>query len=213
MGKTLIESSIINETIRELSECEGLDPTLIKNKSARSCVDVGNAFIQEIDDLAKFHIFNVERERLKSDDNTFHQIICEASDQDDLKARVYQGICLIRGIGIETDWYDGFELLVDVANSDSSCDAKNIALYTLGMCYDRGVFGFKEDKVRSRKWLQKVVGSVPSFVSEYWNCYVEEDHQYYNMMVFDNTNAQSTASTMTSLTEESTKSGNILNRM
>jgi hypothetical protein len=204
MGKTLIASLIVDDTIKRLAECEGLEPTLVKKKSAHTVTE-GNTYIDEMVTLARSHLFKERQMSIDNDDNHFYQLTRIAAEQDNWTGKAYNGLCKLRGIGVESDWNEGFELLVDVASKAEHCGAKDLALYTLGMCYVRGAFGFKKNEVRGRKWLDRVE-SVPSFVSEYWDEHVEEENPG-DVLLFDDiqTNphynfAQSSASTMTSLT-------------
>lgn len=189
MGKTLITSLIVDSTIKKLVECEGLKPSLIKKNTA-DAAEERSVYIDDLATLAQSILFedcsNVDRSH-------FYQLTRMAAEKDDSLGKVYQGICLIRGIGVERDWNGGFELLIDVASQEESCDAKDLALYTLGMCYEQGVYGFKKNKVKGRKWLNRV-GSVPSYVTDYWNDSIEEDS------VDTFVHARSAASIATSLT-------------
>lgn len=186
MGKTLVTSVIVDNTVKKLVECEGLKPSLIKKKNADTA-EGGTVSIDDLAALAQSHLFE---DCSNGDQSQFYQLACMAASS---LGKVYQGICLIRGIGVERDWNGGFELLIDVASQEESCGAKDLALHTLGMCYEQGVFGFKKNKVKGRKWLDRV-GSVPSYVTDYWNESVEE----YSVDRF--VHARSTASTVTSLT-------------
>ncbi len=188
MGKTLITSLIVNSTIKELVECEGLKTSLIKKNTA----DAAEERTVSIDELASLAQSILFEDCSNGDQSHFYQLTRMAAEKDEL-AKVYQGICLIRGIGVDKDWNGGFELLIDVASQEESCGAKDLALYTLGMCYEQGVYGFKKNKVKGRKWLDRV-GSVPFYVTDYWNDSIEEDS------VDTFIHARSTASTATSLT-------------
>ena len=200
MGKTLIASLIVDNTVKRLVECEGLKPSLLKTKSADTAIE-GTVCIDELTALARSHLF--DEQHLSFDDKSrFYQLTRTSAEQDDSTGKVYQGICLIRGIGVESDWNEGFELLVDVASEEESCDAKDIALYTLGKCYERGVFGFNKSEVKGRKWLDRVE-SVPSFVADYWDESLDEENPG-DVLLFNDIHARSTASTqstMTSFTE------------
>jgi hypothetical protein len=204
IGKALISSPIVDNTIMRLTECEGLEPILVKKKPAH-IVTGGNAYIEMVA-LARSHLFVDTQMSIDRDAIHFYHLTRTAAEQDDSTlGKVYQGICLLRGVGVDSDWNEGFELLADVASKETHCDGKDLALYTLGMCYMRGAFGFKRNEVKGRKWLDRVE-AVPSFVSDYWDEHVEEENPG-DVLLFDviqaNPNyylAQSSASTMTSLT-------------
>mmetsp|Transcript_25931 Transcript_25931/g.43997 ORF Transcript_25931/g.43997 Transcript_25931/m.43997 type:complete len:269 (+) Transcript_25931:221-1027(+) len=197
MGKTVIASLIVENTLQRLVECEGLKPSLLKKKSADTAIE-GTVCIDELAALARSHLF--DEQHLSFDDKSrFYQLTRTSAEQDDSTGKVYQGICLIRGIGVESDWNEGFELIVDVASEEESCDAKDIALYTLGKCYERGVFGFNKSEVKGRKWLDRVE-SVPSFVADYWGESLDEENPG-DVLLFNDIHARSTASTVTELTE------------
>ncbi len=190
MGKTLITSPMINNTVKKLIECVGLEPSMIKGKNDNTAEETETVSIDELAALAQSHLFE---DCVNGDQSHFYQLTRMAAEKDDSTGKVYLGICLIRGIGVERDWNEGFELLIDVASQEESDGAKDLALYTLGMCYERGVFGFKKNKVKGRKWLNRVE-SVPSYVIDYWNDSIEEDSLIQSVHV------RSTASTVTSLT-------------
>ena len=199
MGKTLFTSPIVDDTVNRLVECDGLDPSFIKEKTADASIE-GTVCIDEMVALAQSYLFDEQHQSTDIDKSNFYRLVQRAAAKDDPTGKVFQGICLIRGIG-ERDWSEGFELLVDVASQEESSDAKDIALYTLGMCYERGVFGFKKSKVKGRKWLDRVE-SVPSFVTDYWDDSVEDPG---DILLFGDVNARSTASTVTSLTTDLTE--------
>ncbi|KAL7496188.1 hypothetical protein ACHAWT_004410, partial [Skeletonema menzelii] len=199
MGKTLVKSTIVDDTVKRLAECEGLEPSFLKKKTADASIN-GTVSSDEIVALAQSYLFEEHHQSTDSDKSYFYQLVHGAAAKD-YTHKVLQGICLIRGIGIERDWSEGFELLVDVASQEESSDAKNLALHTLGMCYERGVFGFKKSIVKGRKWLDRVE-SVPSFVTDYWDDTVEDPG---DTLLFGDVNGRSTASTVTSLTTDLTE--------
>lgn len=170
MGKTLIASQIVNSTIQLSAKCDGLESTYLKKTKSAVVATEGNECVDKIVSLARFHLFGddvFDDVCIDSDESHFYQLTRIAAEQDDATGKVYQGICLIRGVGIESDWNQGFELLVDVASKEH-CHARDLALYTLAMCYIRGEFGFKKNASKGNKFLGKVV-SVPAFVSAFWH--------------------------------------------
>ena len=96
MGKLLINSEAIAETIRDLIQCEDIDKSFLPTAS------VGDV---------------EEEERFK--DDTKHEA------QDDDMNNAYHGYCLITGKeGVEKDWEEGFELLVETASQKSNDRAR-----------------------------------------------------------------------------------------
>lgn len=200
MSKTLLTSALVDDTVNRLIECDGLNPSFMKKKTADNAK--GSVCIDEITTLAQSYLFDEQHQSADSEKRYFYQLAHAAAAKDNATGKVYQGICLIRGIGIETGWSEGFELLVDVASQEESCDAKDLALFTLGMCYERGVFGFRKSKLKGRKWLDRVESFVPSFVTDYWDNPVEDPG---DILLFDDVNARSIATTVTSLTTDLTE--------
>ena len=172
MSKTVLASPVVDDTVNRLIECDGLNPSFMKKKTADNIVR-GSVCFDEMTTLAQSYLFDEQHQSTDSEKKYFYQLAHTAAAKDNATGKVYQGICLIRGIGIQTDWSEGFELLVDVASQEEACDAKDLALFTLGMCYERGVFGFKQNTVKGSKWLNRVE-SVPSFVTDYWENPVED---------------------------------------
>ena len=116
--------------------------------------------------------------------------------ENDVLGRVYLGMCLLLGVGVECN-FEGFELLVDAAAKDPPCEARDLALYTLGMCYSKGAWGFRKNEIKGAKYLDKVNSSPRSFVSAYWD---EEDEDPGDVLLFDD---NGTATTIASTTVDS----------
>lgn len=191
IGKTMIASPVVNSTIKKLATCDGLDPAYLKKKETAE-----RAYcVEEMVDLARLYLFEEEHQReCDRDESNFYHVTRIVAENDAL-GRVYLGMCLICGVGVEKHFAEGFELLVDAAAKDP-CEAKDLALYTLGMCYSKGAWGFRRNEIKGAKYLDKVESSPRSFVSAYWN---EEDEDPGGVRLFDDV----TATTMTSMTVDS----------
>ena len=192
VGKTMIASPVVNSTIKKLAACDGLDPAYLKKKETAE-----RAYcVEEMIDLARLHLFEEENQReCDRDESNFYHVTSIVAENDVL-GRVYLGMCLIRGVGVECNFAEGFELLVDAAAKDP-CEAKDLALYTLGMCYSKGAWGFRKNEIKGAKYLDKVDSRPRSFVSAYWD---EEDEDPGDALLFDD---NVTATTMTSMTVDS----------
>ena len=114
IGKTMIASPVVNSTIKKLAECDGLDPAYLKKKETAE-----RAYcVEEMIDLARLHLFEEEHQRdCDRDESNFYHVTSIVAENDVL-GRVYLGMCLIRGVGVEKNFAEGFELLVDVAAKD-----------------------------------------------------------------------------------------------
>ena len=110
MGRLLINSEVIAETIQDLIQCEDIDKSFLP----QSVVE--------------------ERDRFNHDSadeeipNTKHE------SQDDDMNSAYHGYCLITGKeGVEKDWEEGFELLVETASQKSNDKARGKSYLFLAM--------------------------------------------------------------------------------
>jgi len=168
MGKLLINSEVIAETIQDLIQCEDINknflPSAVLEKRKHSKDDTADKI-----------------------PNTKHE------SQDDDMNNAYHGYCLITGKeGVEKDWEEGFELLVEMASQKSNQKARgkptfsllmtcisyaqlissttyspihyliDFAAYTLGHCYEHGILGFKYNEKKSKKWYSLVVTKSPN---------------------------------------------------
>lgn len=158
MGKLLISSDAIAETIRDLTQCE----------------DINKSFLPPS---------VVEERELFNHDNAGEEISNTKHEaQDDDMNNAYHGYCLITGKeGVEKDWEEGFEILVETANQKSNEKARgkpyhlssigtvitsarlisplqttDFAAYTLGCFYEHGILGFKCNEKKSKKWYSLV---------------------------------------------------------
>ena len=163
MGKLLINSEVIAETIRDLIQCEDINKSFLPSSASVGDVE--------------------EEERLNNNtaDEEIPQIKHEAQDNDINNA--YHGYCLITGKeGVEKDWEEGFEILVETAIQKSNDKARgkpltfsfsvvhvitsarlisplqttDFAAHTLGCCYEHGILGFKCNEKNSKKWYNMV---------------------------------------------------------
>jgi len=97
MGKLLINSEVIAETIRDLIQCKDINTGLLP----QSVVEERERFSHDSTD--------------KEISNTKHEAQC-----DDMN-NAYNGYCLITGKeGVERDWEEGFEILVEMASQKSN---------------------------------------------------------------------------------------------
>jgi len=93
----LINSEVIAETIRDLIQCKDINTGLLP----QSVVEERERFSHDSTD--------------KEISNTKHEAQC-----DDMN-NAYNGYCLITGKeGVERDWEEGFEILVEMASQKSN---------------------------------------------------------------------------------------------
>ena len=126
IGKTLIHSDIVEETIRKLTECEELDDDL-RGKWPNLRFTTGNELLETTTTMAKGG--DLEAMTLLARWNIFGEIDAanpkegylwcrRAAGQGSMVGKAYQGYCLIRGFGVEVDWEEGYELLVEAASEE-----------------------------------------------------------------------------------------------
>ncbi|KAL9179776.1 hypothetical protein ACHAXT_007746 [Thalassiosira profunda] len=158
-----MRSLAIEQTIREITACDGIEGDMLGkwagNGPRKSSVEdliaatkknARQGDVESMVALAKWYIFEGQ------DGAKGYNWCKQAADQGDGMGKAYLGYCLVAGIGCESDWEDGYEALVDVANQGANAEAKDFAAYTLGCCYKRGVHGFKLDEMKSERWLDRV---------------------------------------------------------
>lgn len=167
METTLIYSDSVKETIRDLTECEELEDGIKGAWAAgKQCTSTGDRIldtkkkakhgdVEHMVILSLWYLFG-EQDGVKRDANKGYNWCKLAADQGDMTGKAYQGYCLIRGLGVERDWEDGYELLIEVASQQLNVVGRDVAAYTLGCCYQRGVYGFKHDTKKAKKWTDKV---------------------------------------------------------
>lgn len=135
MLDTLIISDAVKETIRELIACDELENGIRgawanekKGKSssrdrvldAKTKAKQGD--VKQMVTLAEWYLFGETDLGVECDANEGYKWckLAADEDEDEIVGKAYQGYCLIRGLGVETDWEDGYELLVEVASQESS---------------------------------------------------------------------------------------------
>jgi len=129
MGTTSINSDIMKETIGTLAGCEELEdgirgtwPAGNRGKSTGDIIldtkeKARQGDVEHMVILAGWLLFG-EQNGVERDTSKGYYWCKLAADQDDVVANAYLGYCLIRGLGVEPDWEDGYELLVEVASQD-----------------------------------------------------------------------------------------------
>jgi len=127
METTLIYSDTVKETIRDLTECEELEDGIKGAWAAgKQCTSTGDRIldtkkkakhgdVEHMVILSRWYLFG-EQDGVKRDANKGYNWCKLAADQGDMTGKAYQGYCLIRGLGVERDWEDGYELLIEVAS-------------------------------------------------------------------------------------------------
>jgi len=106
MGKLLINSDAIAETIRDLIQCEDINKSFLPPPASVGDVEEGK---HSKDDVIEEEISNTAK----------HE------SQDDDMNNAYHGYCLITGKeGVEKDWEEGFEILVEMASQKSNDRAR-----------------------------------------------------------------------------------------
>jgi TPR repeat protein len=91
--------------------------------------------------MGRWHLFG-EQPSVEVDVKLGFELVKEAHEMNNIEATAYYGHCLIRGLGVEKNKTDGYELLVD-ATGEGSGAGKDFAAYTLGFCYRYDVVSIK----------------------------------------------------------------------
>ena len=183
MGPLAISSEPVAATLRDLAACgetadmaSGKQCNTANNKTADAMTTA------EMVRLARWRLFG-ERDSVERDVAEGYRLCRRTSEQGDAVGKAYEGFCLVRGLGVDQDWEDGYELLIEAASQASDvrgrgtsvhaisdapvshCDTRcrflvtDTAVHVLEGCYRRGVFGFKRDPKKAAKWLAKVGAS------------------------------------------------------
>ena len=122
-----------------------------------------NGSVKHMSILGRWYIFG-EKEGVDGDEFEAFKWCKQAADAGDVDGIAYLGYCYIHGFGVERNFDDGFELLVDASGEgsgrcpvshdnahkktakSSSCPSfvhlLEFAAYTLGCCYHSGLVSF-----------------------------------------------------------------------
>ncbi|KAL7538308.1 hypothetical protein ACHAXR_008453 [Thalassiosira sp. AJA248-18] len=174
MGRNLVHSGTVKDTIRILSACEELDDRILRatEKQVKSIVDEISDIKQKakqgsVDHMviaAGWYLFG-EKDGVERDSNKGYYWCKKAAEMDNMTGKSYLGYCLICGLGIERpDWEDGYELLIEAANQNADATGR-------GDCYERGIYGFRNDVKKAEKWSRRAK-SKPSYIV--FDCDIQE---------------------------------------
>ena len=83
--------------------------------------------------LGRWHLFGEQQGVVENIKYGF-ELVKKAHEKHNIEASAYYGHCLVRGLGVEKNKSEGFELLVDAA-CEGTGQGKDFAAYTLGFCY------------------------------------------------------------------------------
>lgn len=78
--------------------------------------------------LARWYLFG-EQDGVDLDLSEGYFWSKKAGDEDSMTGKAYQGFCLVRGLGVERDWEDGYELLIEAANQDLDTAGRGKQMY------------------------------------------------------------------------------------
>lgn len=133
MREIVIPSDTVKQTIRELTACDELENAIRGRWGANT--DESKSFGDKLSDakakakkgdtdemvkLSEWYLFGQADMGVERDEIEGFKWCKLAADQDDICGKAYEGYCLICGKGIESDWEDGYELLVEAASQDSN---------------------------------------------------------------------------------------------
>ena len=116
MGPLAISSEPVAATLRDLAACgetvgmaSGKQCNTANNKTADAMTTA------EMMRLARWRLFG-ERDSVERDVAEGYRLCRRASEQGDAVGKAYEGLCLVRGLGVDQDWEDGYELLIEAAS-------------------------------------------------------------------------------------------------
>jgi hypothetical protein len=144
IGGTLITSKIVETTIsylRSPEKCSTIGDSNLDECIADTVVLAKTGSAQHMAILGRWHLFG-EQPSVEVDVKLGFELVKEAHEMNNIEATAYYGHCLIRGLGVEKNKTDGYELLVD-ATGEGSGAGKDFAAYTLGFCYRYDVVSIK----------------------------------------------------------------------
>jgi len=131
MGRSLIDSDTVKETIEDLTACEelenhihgawavGEEDTSSNDRVLDTKEKAKQGDVEQMLILATWYLFG-EQDGVERDANNGYKWCKLAADQEDMAGKAYQGYCLIRGLGVEREKEDGYELLIEAASQQSN---------------------------------------------------------------------------------------------
>jgi hypothetical protein len=133
MSATLIISQSVRKTIQSLVQCEGIETELLgswaemkggeTNEISWTKTKAMQGDVNHITILAKWYLFG-GKDGIVCDAKLGYIWSKRAADLDNPMCKAYQGVCLVRGYGVEKDWEDGYDLLVETASQEFDCEAR-----------------------------------------------------------------------------------------
>jgi hypothetical protein len=138
MGATLISSISVRETIQVLAQCVGIDTALLGawpkkqenlNDFSVTKTKAVQGDVEHIMILAKWYLFG-DKDGIDRDAKLGYEWCERAADLDNSLGKAYQGVCLVCGLGVERDFEEGNDLLVEAASQevDDEARGKSISL-------------------------------------------------------------------------------------
>ena len=127
MGITLITSALAEGIIRELARCNGLDEKFVGAwASQNEDTDFGDIIAETKYNAKQGHVGSMailgkwylsgEQKGIDYDADEGYRWSKMAADHGDVTGKAYCGYCLIQGFGVEKDWEDGYEHLIEAAS-------------------------------------------------------------------------------------------------
>jgi hypothetical protein len=132
MGATLISSNSVRETIQVLAQCVGIDTALLGawpkkqgdlNDFSVTKTKAMQGDVEHIMILAKWYLFG-DKDGIDRDAKLGYKWCERAADLDNPFGKAYQGVCLVCGLGVERDFEEGNDLLVEAASQEVDDEAR-----------------------------------------------------------------------------------------
>jgi hypothetical protein len=132
MGVTLIPSPSVTETIRVLAHSSGINTRLLgawaekQGNSKDFSVTTKKAMqgdVEHIMILAKWYLFG-DKDGIGRNAKLGYEWCERAADLDDSVGKAYQGVCLVRGLGVQRDFEEGYDLLIEAASQQIYDEAR-----------------------------------------------------------------------------------------
>lgn len=122
---------MIKNTIERLAACEEIDDSLLgvwatkkqhiftNDPISETMMNAKKGDVKDMVNLATYYLFG-HQEGIECSPTKGYHWLTKAAEEDSIIAKAYQGYCFIRGLGVDRDWDEGFELLIEAANNQDS---------------------------------------------------------------------------------------------
>ncbi len=137
MGANLISSHSVRETIQVLTQCVGIDSALLgawpkrqanSNDFLVTKTKAMQGDVKHIMILAKWYLFG-DKDGIDRDVKLGYNLCERAADLDYPYGKAYQGVCLVRGLGVEKSFEEGYDLLVEAASQKIDDEARGESVF------------------------------------------------------------------------------------